>query len=166
MRALRAALACVVALAGCRSTPEPPPFEVEPPIEGADPAVRHHETVLVPAALRVERTPDGVAYGIDAARLEETTLDVGERMVVGHAILWYLTHGEGEEEFLGFELGSNGFGATSYLPVHVDDYADAGVEARIEVFETDIPPQHMWNPTGGRYRALWTRTLRARVPSP
>jgi hypothetical protein len=28
------------------------------------------------------------------------------------------------------------------------------------LFETDVPPQHEWDPHAGHYKALWTRTLR------
>jgi hypothetical protein len=31
---------------------------------------------------------------------------------------------------------------------------------RLVLFETDVPSQHEWNPHSGRYKALWTRTLR------
>jgi len=35
------------------------------------------------------------------------------------------------------------------------------IERDITLFETDIPPQHMWNPEGSRrYRVLWEKTLK------
>ena len=39
--------------------------------------------------------------------------------------------------------------------------ADAySVEYRCVVFETDIPPQHFWQPIGGKYRVLWERNFK------
>lgn len=29
------------------------------------------------------------------------------------------------------------------------------VEEDISIFETDIPPQHMWMPTSNSYKVLW-----------
>jgi hypothetical protein len=38
------------------------------------------------------------------------------------------------------------------------------VEMDLTVFETDIPPQHMWHPQGSKnYKVLWQRTLRQTV---
>jgi hypothetical protein len=33
-------------------------------------------------------------------------------------------------------------------------------EVQLVLFETDVPPGHMWNPRAGHYHALWSRTLR------
>jgi len=30
------------------------------------------------------------------------------------------------------------------------------VEIYFEIFETDIPAQHMWSPQSGKYKVLWT----------
>jgi hypothetical protein len=37
------------------------------------------------------------------------------------------------------------------------------VQLRVKVFETDIPPQHLWEPTMGKYKVLWERTFKAEV---
>ena len=38
------------------------------------------------------------------------------------------------------------------------------MEHKITIFETDLPPQHMWSPQSGkRYRLLWTKTFREAV---
>jgi hypothetical protein len=34
------------------------------------------------------------------------------------------------------------------------------VEVQLTLFETDIPPQHLWSPESGKYRVLWTKTLK------
>jgi hypothetical protein len=34
------------------------------------------------------------------------------------------------------------------------------VEVELVLFETDVPPSGAWDPRGGRFAALWTRTLR------
>ena len=41
---------------------------------------------------------------------------------------------------------------------------DEALSRPTQVFETDIPTQHMWSPTGGRYRVLWERTYEVRLP--
>jgi hypothetical protein len=160
----------------CACASEPPkPGLVVPasrPIEGADPSQRHTETVKLPAALRVERRVDEdgkpvVAYGIDGGRLEALSLDVGKQMVLGYRAEWTVRRGDGPPEWLSDE--------ESTLDVFASDstaYWDGIGEGAgnpltfavaIEVFETDIAPQHMWEPTAGRYRVLWRRTLTARL---
>ena len=37
------------------------------------------------------------------------------------------------------------------------------VEMDLALFETDIPPQHMWSPYSKNYKILWKRTLRLTV---
>jgi hypothetical protein len=37
------------------------------------------------------------------------------------------------------------------------------IELVLTAFETEVPPEHMWNPKARGYRVLWTRTLTARV---
>jgi hypothetical protein len=37
------------------------------------------------------------------------------------------------------------------------------VEMELEVFETDIPPQHDWSPQSKNYKVLWKRTLKRTV---
>ena len=38
------------------------------------------------------------------------------------------------------------------------------LEHRVTLFETDLPPQHMWSPQSGKhYQVLWTRTFREMV---
>jgi hypothetical protein len=144
------------------------PFPVEPPIQGATPAARRREVLRLPGALRIERDAVGIAYGIDEKLLDAVALDVGYRMVLGCRIDWTLRRGEVAPEWLGQEEISMGppwepttFTSRAWLE---EASATDTIEASIEVFETDIPPQHFWSPTGGQYRVLWRRTLSARVP--
>jgi hypothetical protein len=61
---------------------------------------------------------------------------------------------------LDFNLGTSIFNAKQDgLPIRGTRYV---VEMVVAVFETDIPPGHMWSPEGGirRYRVVWQRTLR------
>jgi hypothetical protein len=38
------------------------------------------------------------------------------------------------------------------------------VEVDLAVFETDVPPQHAWQPQGSKnYKVLWQRTLKQTV---
>lgn len=57
----------------------------------------------------------------------------------------------------GFSLGIDTWSTrTDGLPVPGTKYL---AEVRLVLFETDVPPQHEWDPHAGRYQALWTRTL-------
>ena len=38
------------------------------------------------------------------------------------------------------------------------------VVIRLRLFETDVPPYHMWDPTGDKFRVIWTRDIRKDVP--
>jgi hypothetical protein len=35
------------------------------------------------------------------------------------------------------------------------------IEMTVVIFETDIPGQHEWMPEDGKYKELWTRTLKS-----
>lgn len=171
---VRPVLALLLATCACKSSdPEPEMFAYEPPIEGADPSRRHPEAFRLPTALRVERRVDQrslscIAYGIDETRLEPVTLEVGHKMVVGMYVLWTVPRGKGINRELTGLASDGGVGGVSTAFWHGPDGKGAPpggeITAEIEVFETDIPPQHHWSPTGGQYRVLWRRTLSAPVP--
>lgn len=40
------------------------------------------------------------------------------------------------------------------------------LRADIEIFETSIPPEHMWAPQGGDYRMLWKGSIEGTLPAP
>ena len=56
--------------------------------------------------------------------------------------------------------------ATPAVPLTQDWIAEPGkrsvVEHDLSLFETDVPPEHMWSPaSSGKYRVLWEKRLKA-----
>jgi hypothetical protein len=166
LEALRAELARQDAL----TEPEPG-FPTPPPVPGADPERRHEVVLLASRALAVRDEPDGaVAVGWVAAHPVALRLEVGHRMVLGTRIRQSVHVGEqhlerhDSEALLGGEplhaVGSKSF--LHQLPEGSDE-APVVLRATVEVFETDVPGQHLWHPEGGRYRVLWTRRYEVRL---
>src|SRR5205807_576256 len=142
---------------------------------GANPSIRHPMTVRVPTGLRVIRTDDTLTIGWES--LQETNLTVGTNMVLGCTReTRILRNGvpkkssESEYEFNEWFGGSSAgtvadFGSSDTVLHrkygHALLPADAySVEYRCVVFETDIPPQHFWQPIGGKYRVLWEHNFK------
>jgi hypothetical protein len=149
-----------------------PGFPQPPAVPGADPDVRHEVVLLAPAAISVREADDGArVVGWVRANPVPVRLAVGHRMVIGTRIdegVWV-----GEERIPAHDtetlLGGEPMGAVdgaSFLR-DLPEASDGGpvtLRAKVQVFETDIPPQHMGSPTGGRYRVLWERTYEVRLP--
>ncbi len=160
-----AALRAYLAKTAERADPHPF-FPRPPPVPGADPDVRHEVVLLVPAALSVRKAKDGaLVIGWVKANPLSVRVEVGHRMVVGTRIDEGVWKGDeripahDSETLLGGEpMGAvDGEGFLRDLP----DAADGKpvvLRATVQAFETDVPPQHLWSPTGGRYRVLWERT--------
>jgi hypothetical protein len=142
-------------------------FPLKAPIANADPAICHLVSVRVPTQLKIERTPDTLFVEIDTNSYESTNLTVGTNMLVGNEAELdvypagkppALKSGDGS-------MGSGtGFSASGIwhtkpngIPLPGKKYE---VEMDLVVFETDIPPQHMWMPRGKNYKVLWRRTLK------
>ena len=57
---------------------------------------------------------------------------------------------------------------TSFIQAEPFGYLKRGqpyvVELEVTIFETDIPPQHLWGPQGAKYKVLWETTLRQIPP--
>ena len=144
-----------------------PDFPYLPPVPDADPSIRYGVTLLAPWRLVLRRTDD---EGIAVTWTKETPWRVritqGHHMVLGTRIRYRVyVDGKSVERHESDELTSAeplwAADATSFLQ---DVPAGAIVKAHAEIFETDIPGQHLWSPTGGKYRVLWTHTYEARVP--
>jgi hypothetical protein len=155
-----------VALCACSShapksvPPAPPPADASP-IDAAPAS----QTVMVPTRLAIARTADTLTVWVDLKDRVATPLTVDPGLVTGVKYVLRV-HPEGA-----VALGESGglAGATDFnlgerifhraqdgLPVPGTRYV---VEMDLAVFETDVPPGHMWSPESGRYRVLWTRTL-------
>jgi len=125
-------------------------------------------SMRVPAGLRLERSLDTLPVSLDPAAMATTTGSVGPGLFIGM-----------ETESRTFPLGgtrSTREGGTSLsspltfggsvatydtrthgLPVPGTRYV---AEVTVVLFETDVPPGHMWMPRSERYKVLWARTLR------
>lgn len=146
-------------------------FPQPPPVPGANPEARHEVVLLAPAALSVRKAEDGaLAVGWVEASPLTIRLEVGHRMIVGTRIEESVWAGEervaahDSEALLGGEpmwaSGSKSFPRD--LPTATEG-TPVVLRAVVQIFETDIPGQHMWSPTGGRYRVLWERTYEVRL---
>lgn len=140
-----------------------------PPIAEADPSIRQPLLLHVPTKLTIERTTDMLSLEIDRSSLEITNLTVGTNMVTGVQNEFYI-YPEGEPRPAN---GGQGLGGIDFnlgkqfwhtkpegIPLPGKKYV---VEVDLIVFETDIPPQHMWSPQGKNYKVLWQRTLKQTV---
>ncbi len=140
-------------------------FPRYPPIADADPSIREERDFLVPTRLRIVRGESRIAVGVDPDSLESITLDVGVNMVAGFKIEQFV-YRDGEVACPGVtSLSTRGFVlGTNYYNTNLDGVPQCGeiyeIELRLEIFETDIPGQHLWGPKSPKYRVLWTRTLR------
>jgi len=161
---LTSLLTLVVAL-GCapgerrQETPIHVGFPVLPPIDGADPSIRRKETIQVPTRLNLKREGTLVGVSLDESTFVAAEIEVGKNMVVGTQITLTVL----PEEERGTVILSDGPPGA-----HWGTFLEIGAEAvqlqaRIEVFETDIPAQHMWGPTAGRYRVLRESRLEGSV---
>ena len=147
-------------------------FEILPPITNANPSIRLPLLVHVPTKLKIEGTTDTLSVEIDKSSLEATNLMVGTNMVTGvENGIYVYPDGEPRPAIGGYGLGGTDFNlGTSFWHTKQDGIPLPGkkyvVEVELTVFETDIPPQHMWSPHGKNYKAIWQRTLKQTVQTP
>lgn len=142
-------------------------FPILPPITNANPSIRLPLLVHVPTEIKVERTTDTLSVEIDTNSFESTNLMVGTNMVTGvQNEIYVYPEGEPRPANGGYGLGGTDFNlGTNFwhtkqegIPLPGKKYV---VELDLTVFETDIPPQHMWRPQGSKnYKILWQRTLK------
>lgn len=171
MRTTICIMLCVATL-GCahKSIPETdlppmqPGFPSYPPIRDADPQVRSKRTFQVPTRLIVKRTPERIEISVDTNSLEAIKLKIGQKMVAGFKHDTFVVSGD-QRKHWGSGLGGTADIGTSYvtqklhgIPKPNEKYI---IEVTFVVFETDIPVQHMWKPQDGKYKELWTRTLKS-----
>jgi|GEM_PF-2353244 len=151
-------------------TPGFPMFPVLPPVADADPAIRYPVSIKVPTRLKIERISDLLSMEIDTNGFEPVVLMVGTNMATGVESRTFV-YPEGEKRSGQSSLGWNSglvFGSeervwhtsSDHFPLPGHKYI---VEVELSAFETDIPPQHMWDPHGKNYKILWQRTLKQTV---
>jgi hypothetical protein len=142
-------------------------FPILPPITNANPSIRYPISIRVPTKLKIERTSDMLSETIDTNSFESTNLMVGTNMVTGvESKIYVYPEGEprpangglGLSGGLAFNLGVGYWHTTQDgIPLQGKKYV---VEIDLAAFETDIPPQHHWEPYGKNYKVLWQRTLK------
>jgi hypothetical protein len=160
--------------------PSPAPFMLDfphpGPIADADPSIRHHVTLIVPTGFKIARDTKTLSVGLDPDTMRPIEITVGKKMVIG----------EREDDRI-YEAGrprpvnaggvglsslneDNGeaslsTGATTFYNRSQGHIPEPGktyvVEMKITVFETNLPPQHMWRPKMDK--VLWTGTLKTTV---
>jgi hypothetical protein len=123
--------------------------------------------VRVPAALSLSRGLDTLSVSIDPASLADTEVTVDPGMLLGvesDTVIFPVGQEptaagrRGYASGTRFSLGTNTWSTRGDgIPVPGTRYV---AEMRLVLFETDVPSQHEWDPHSGRYKALWTRTLR------
>ncbi len=134
----------------------------------------------MPARLNVQRTSSRLSVSYDLASLRKAKVTVGKKMAIGiRDELRVYEKGKGRPlQCRSFSEGSinekesdiplsdpNILNSTESLTIVQDGIPAPGkhyiIEHDIRLFETDVPPQHMWNPENSRrYRVLWERKLK------
>jgi hypothetical protein len=156
-----------------------PAFPEHPPTSDADPSTRHEIEVSMPARLSVQRTSSRLSISYDLASVRNVKITVGKNMALGiRDELRVYVKGEARPlQPRSISLGSinekesavplsdpNILKSTEVsgsvqngIPAPGKQYV---IEHDISLFETDIPPQHMWHPEkSGDFKVLWERKL-------
>jgi len=123
--------------------------------------------VRVPGALSVARGIDTLAVSIDPVSFASTvvTVDPGTTLGVETYVFVFTdrqsrpTQGRhGLASGADFALGTYRWNTRQDgLPPSDAKYV---AEMDLVLFETDVPPTHLWDPHAGAFKPLWTRTLR------
>lgn len=166
MRAARAnrlptVAALLLALAACRRAS----------LASSDAGASVPDTVTlslrVPAGLTVARALDTLSVGVDPDTLgvTEVTAHAGvTRGIEAHARVFPRGSAHAVAERSALAPGTDFAVAAATWTAGKDGVPAAGtryvVEVELVLFETDVPPSGAWDPRGGRFEALWTRTLR------
>jgi hypothetical protein len=158
-----------------------PGFPEYQPTPEADPSTRHQVEVSMPARLSVRRTSSRLSVSYDLAAVRKVKVTVGEKMAIGFKdeLRVYIRGDARPLKARSFSEGSinekesaipltdpNILKSTEVLSSIQDGIPAPGkryvIEHDISLFETDLPPQHMWHPENSRkYSVLWEKKLRA-----
>jgi hypothetical protein len=136
-------------------------------MNGGDASAPFEQDVRVPAALLLSRGLDTLSVSIDPTSLGDTRVTVDPGMLLGvesDTTVFPVGHEppaagrKGYASGASFSLGTDTWNTrTDGIPVPGTRYV---AEMTLVLFETDVRPQHEWDPHAGRFKALWTRTLR------
>jgi len=138
-------------------------------------SVRHKVVIPMPTRLSVERKPDRLSVGFDVIAPRKVKITVDKNMSIGvkYEMRVYAEGGARPQNPGGVGYASIKEPVTSELVFLKGksflNSADGGIpalgeryviEEDVSIFQTDIPPQHMWRPENGRYRVIWAEKLR------
>jgi len=157
----RIVLAGILALSACDSRRAPTGTH------GSDAPGPGVQSVRVPGALSLSRGLDTLSVSIDPASLAGTEVTVDPGMLLGvesDTVVFPVGQQPPASGRKSYALGTGFSLGTSTWSTHADGIPVSGTryvaEMRLELFETDVPSHPEWDPHSGRYKALWTRTLR------
>ncbi len=106
----------------------------------------------------MQRDGNRAEVEIDPRSFKPVEIQVGEKMVIGtRSTITLLPEEERGSITLYDDVPRADRGALDVGP------GAAEVQVRVEVFETDIPAQHLWQPTSGKYLILGEWRLRGKV---
>jgi hypothetical protein len=156
----RIVLAAILTLSACaRRTPMA--------TREGDASGPREQSVRVPAALSLSRGLDTLSVSIDPTSLADTEVMVDPGMLLGvesDTVVFPVGQQPPAAGRKGYASGTSVSLGTSTWSTRSDGIPVPGTryvaEMRLVLFETDVPSQHEWDPHSGRYKTLWTRTLR------
>jgi hypothetical protein len=149
-------------LQGCGHTPA----SAAAGLDGAPP---HKLVVRVPAAFSIERGLDALTVRVDPAALASTEIDADVGAAFGvESEIYAFARGQArpDQKRRGLVAGTDFERTRVTWTTEQDGIPRQGtkyvVEMSLVLFETDTAPApaHAWDPHAGRYKVLWTRTLR------
>jgi hypothetical protein len=105
-----------------------------------------------------------ISVSVDQQSLIEIELEVGYKMVAGFKHQLFVVS-QGERKHRSGGLGGSANIGTSFLNRSQGGIPQPGqkyvIEVEFVIFETDIPGQHLWSPKSGKYRELWSKTIKS-----
>jgi hypothetical protein len=143
--------------------------------DGAIPPMRHTVQLQMPTRLIVRRTQSQLSDSFDLALLRKVRIKVDRNMFIGLKDEVRIYPMDGRRPQSPGRVGYGSIDEQDSEPAFLkstgvwdrvrDGVPSAGerytVEHDITIFETDVPPEHLWQPKAGRYRVLWNRKMKA-----
>jgi hypothetical protein len=156
-----------------------PLFPEYPPTSDADRSTRRQIEISMPARLSVQRASSNLSVSYDLASVRNVKITVGKKMTLGirDELRVYVSGDARPLQPHRFSMGSidqkesdvalsdpNILQSTEVLDSVQDGIPAPGkhyvIEHDISLFETNIPPQHMWHPENSRnFKVLWEKKL-------
>ena len=152
---------------GCHPTARNEPV-VGGPAQRPSPSTWATQTVALPLRFNLIRRPAGHYFSWDTTQTRTLTIRHTPTLVVGKRTeLRVVLRGKGRPKEPGSVALDGGLSFTDdetlVLTPQQAPAAEA-VEATVIIFETDVPPGHLWSPTSDRYRELHRDVIRQPIP--